>query len=94
VLAQSDRPVADGTYQHPTLARHQTQLGQRRYALPVPVGRLAEPVGAEPPVEDGFDLWPVGRAFEEEFQHGSSGRRVGRSPSPWNAEAVSAQPNG
>jgi len=81
---EPDRPVADRAHQHAALARHQTQGVQGRDAVAKMVGALAQPVGAEGPVEQGLDLGPVLGPFVRQFEHGlvqraSGGRATRRS---------------
>ena len=59
-------------------ARDQRQGADRRDADPVAVGGLAEPVGAERLVEQGFDRGPVKRAFRGDQQHRGLRARQGQ----------------
>ena len=94
LVAQPDRPVADGADQDAGHSGHEAEFAQWRHAVPVAVGRLGMAVGAEGPVEQRLDLRPIGRAFGVDGEHERSAmRRVGNSPTARSA-AISAQPDG
>jgi hypothetical protein len=69
--AEPDRPVADRPDHPLALAGDEAQVHDGGDADPVAVGCLAEPVGAERPVEQGFDERPIERAFGSDHEHGS-----------------------
>jgi hypothetical protein len=81
--AKPDRPVADGADETAALPCDEAQLAQGADAVPVAVGGLAPPVGAETPVEQGFDQRPVKRAFGSDHEHGGlQEAATGSSQSP------------
>ena len=90
-VTEADWPVADGTDQNAPLACHQAQSGQGCYALAIAVGGLVEPVGAERPVEQGFDLWPVRGPFVRQLEHGVIQRVSGGMPPAGDARRSGAR---